>query len=217
MKDHYDGREDYFKAIPELYTHPVDGRAHSRTNVIPDTINCELPLDQQRGPGHRAFFWKLAGNSFHGFIAEYPPGRYTKTHAHESGPVLICLKGKGYTITWPRSLGTTPWKDGKGHLVKRVDYVPGGIVSAAPGDADWFHGHFGVSREDFRLMAFLGSAFPSRIFGAPGDEVISRNLDLKQGGNTIEYRDEDPQVRKDFETALRANGAQFQMPEHVYR
>ena len=30
-----------------------------------------------------------------------------------SAAVLICLKGKGYTYTWPADLGTTPWKDGK--------------------------------------------------------------------------------------------------------
>ena len=53
--------------------------------------------------------------------------------------------------------------------------------------------------------------------GAPGDEVIAQNQDINKGGNTIEYRDEDPQVRKMFEEALGNVGAEFAMPENVYR
>ena len=43
------------------------------------------------------------------------------------------------------------------------------------------------------------------------------NVDQKQGGNSIEYRDEDPQIRKDYIEALKKEGAEFQMPESVYR
>ena len=41
----------------------------------------------------------------------------------------------------------TPWKDGKADEVKRVDYEPVGMVSAAPGGARWYHQHFGASKE----------------------------------------------------------------------
>ena len=37
-------------------------------------------------------------------------------------PCSICLKGKGYTYTWPDRLGTTPWQDGKADEVLRQDY-----------------------------------------------------------------------------------------------
>lgn len=214
--DRYDEREDYFKARDELDRHPLSGRAMLWSNVIPDTVNCELPLDGQRGAGHRHFTFHMAGNTFLGFIAQYPSGRYSKCHAHESGPVLLCLRGKGYTITWPTQAGTRPWEAGKGHLVKRQDYVPGGLVSAAPGGSQWFHGHFGVGKEPLRVLAFLGG-YPRPVYGAPGDEVISRNLDINEGGNTIEYRDEDPQVRRDYMAALKANGVEFQMPESLYK
>jgi len=43
------------------------------------------------------------------------------------------------------------------------------------------------------------------------------NLDIKQGGSTIEYRDEDPQIRKMFQEQLANEGAAFNMPEKVYR
>jgi hypothetical protein len=54
------------------------------------------------------------------------------------------------------------------------------------------------------------------ISGAPREET-SFNLDQAEGGNSIEYKDEDPQIRKDYIEALEKEGAQFQMPESVYR
>src|SRR2546427_9979503 len=146
FKDRYDGSADYFKAHSELGKDLRHGRARNYGNIIPDADRVELPVDGQRGVGHRTFFWNLSGNSFQGFIAQYAPGRYSRCHAHEAGPVLLCLGGKGYTITWPGEAGTTPWGDGKGGLVPRQEHKAGGIVSAAPGDAGWVHGHYGASK-----------------------------------------------------------------------
>ncbi len=213
--DRYGADTDYFKPADQLNTNPLSGRYVNASNLVPDTMNCELPLENQRGAGHRHFSWKLSGNTFHGFLAEYPPGRYSKAHYHPSGAVVLCVGGKGYSITWPKELGIRPWEAGKGHLVKRQDYVAGGLVSAAPGGDNWYHAHFGTDKGRFRVLAFLGG-YPRPYYGAPGDET-TWNLDQIQGGNTIEYRDEDPQVRKDYLEALSKEGAEFQMPESVYR
>jgi hypothetical protein len=105
-------------------------------------------------------------------MAQYPPGRYSKAHFHPGGPALICLRGKGYLITWPREAGVRPWESGNGHLVKRQDYGECGVVAAAPGTDNWYHAHFGVSKEPFRVLAFLGG-FPRDLVGAPGDQVGS--------------------------------------------
>jgi len=101
-------------------------------------------------------------------------------------------------------------------LVQRQDYKPGGIVSAAPGDAGWFHGHFGASKEPLRVLAFLGG-YPRRVKGIPGVDWWGLNLDIKEGGHTIEYRDEDPHIRKMFQEQLAKEGADFNMPEGAYR
>jgi hypothetical protein len=37
-------------------------------------------------------------------------------------------------------------------------------------------------------------------------------LSVKKGGALLEYEDEDPAVRRDFEAALRAEGIESQMP-----
>ncbi len=213
--DRYGANADYFKPADQLTTNPHSGRYINPSNLIPDTMNCELPLENQRGAGHRHFTWQLSGNTFRGFLAQYPPGRYSKAHYHPSGAVVVCVGGQGYSITWPRELGIRPWETGKGHMVKRQDYTEGGLISAAPGGDNWYHAHFGTSKERFRVLAFLGG-YPRPVYGAPGDET-TWNLDQSQGGNTIEYRDEDPQVRKDFTEALKRSGAEFQMPESVYR
>ena len=53
----------------------------------------------------------MTGNSFYLWIGQHENGHYSKAHAHTSAAVLICIKGKGYTYTWPENLGITPWKD----------------------------------------------------------------------------------------------------------
>lgn len=213
--ERYEPGADYFKPANALEIDEYTGRHVNPGNLIPDTLGCELPLENQRGAGHCFFRWQLSGNTFRGFLAEYPPGRYSKAHYHPSGAVVVCVAGKGYSITWPKEIGIRPWEAGKGHMVKRQDYVAGGLVSAAPGGDDWYHAHFGTAKERFRVLAFLGG-YPRGVLGAPGDET-TWNLDQAQGGNTIEYRDEDPQIRKDFLAALEQEGAPFQMPEEVYR
>lgn len=233
FRDRYDPSNDYFKPWDEPGTEPLSQRALNGGALIPDAVNCEIPLDGQRGTGHRHFWLSvghltygslvagkkqrgMGGNFSAGFIAEYAVGRYSKTHAHESGPVLLCLSGSGYTLTWPTSAGTRPWESGTDHLVKRVDYGPGGVVSAAPGGAAWFHGHFPVSQEPLRVMAFLGG-FPRRTEGAPGDKIVFMNEDIKQGGTTIPYPEEDPKVRSIYQEEMAKAGAQSNMPEEIYK
>src|SRR3546814_20313432 len=67
---------DLFKPAEKLAIRPESGRHINPSNMLPDTMNCDLPLENHRGAGHRNFSWKLAGNTFIGFVAEYPPGRY---------------------------------------------------------------------------------------------------------------------------------------------
>jgi hypothetical protein len=155
----------------DLEKDPVRKRAAIRSNLFPDVVNCDLPLDNQRAP-------VIAGSSRYGngfiqdvttggFVAQYPTGRYSKAHYHQSGAVLVCLCGEGYTFNWPVELGPTPWTDGHGDKVNRVDYVPGGLVAAAPGGGGWFHQHFGVGAEPLRILNYWGG--PYGRWGSSGD------------------------------------------------
>ena len=218
FRDRFDGREDYFKAKDDVAPDPVRGLAMRRTNIIPDVINCELPLDNRRSPGYRRIEPHMVGNRFYLWIGQHETGRYSKAHAHGSAAVLICLQGKGYTYTWPSSLGPRPFSDGKRDKVVRVDYEPVGMVSAAPMSGDWFHQHFGISKDPLRLSAWFGpNNARGRKPGRPG--VMEKDMgaiDIRDGGSAIPYDEEDPLIRKEYEAALQGVGATSRMEDWLY-
>ena len=217
FRDQFNGADDFYKAKDDIEPDPVRGLAMRRTNLIPDIVNCDLPLDNRRSPGYRRIEPFMTGNNFYLWIAQHENGRYSKAHAHTSAAVLICLKGKGYTYTWPEHLGVTPWKDRKAEFVKRVDYEPVGMVSAAPGGARWFHQHFGVSKDPLRLTAWFGPNSPGREPGPPDETHIDYTaMDITEGGTSIPYWMEDPFVRKEYEMTLERVGTQNRMDPQFY-
>ncbi|MPZ48035.1 MAG: cupin [Dehalococcoidia bacterium] len=220
--------EDYWKPGEDFEPQPVRGRAMITTNLIPDAATTYLPLDNNRGPGHRWLAPNMVGNTMlQGWIAEYPSGRYAKAHyAHGGGAVLVCMRGSGYTIAWPKDIaGVNPWKDGYADLVKMTEYGPGGMVSAVPGPSNWFHQHFAYSKEPFRVFNYTGSvpgnenAFggvDGEDPGQGGEQVQASLTDIDKGGRAIPYYMEDPHIREYFTARLKEMGADFTMPEEVY-
>jgi hypothetical protein len=216
--DRFDGSQDYFKPKDDLAPDPVRGLAMRRTNIVPDIVNCELPLDNRRSPGYRRIEPHMARNRFYMWIGQHETGRYSKAHRHGSAAVLICVKGKGYTYTWPSEIGTRPFSDGKADQVFRVDYEPVGMVSAAPMSGDWFHQHFGVSKESLRLTAWFGANNSrSRKPGRPGEKQKDLGaIDIRDGGSAIPYDEEDPYIRKEYEETLAREGAVSRMEDWLY-
>ena len=45
-----------------------------RTNIIPDIIDCELPLDNRRSPGYRRIEPHMAGNRFYLWLGQHETG-----------------------------------------------------------------------------------------------------------------------------------------------
>jgi len=223
FRERYEMTDDFFKPRSELEMEPVRGRAAIRSNVFPDIVNAELPLDNQRAPGYRRIqptfsgFIQDAGTG--GFISQYPSGRYSKAHYHASGAVLVCLRGKGYTYNWPVDLGPTPWQEGKGDQVRVLEYVPGGLVAAAPGGGMWFHQHFGIGKDPLRVINYWGG--PHARWGIADerdDQIKAGNLfGIHEGGRTILYHEEDPFIRQEYQRRLRAEGVDFTMPESAFQ
>src|SRR3990172_8941042 len=55
FKDRFDPEaSDYFKYKEEVTPDPVRGLAMRKTNIIPDVMGCELPMDNRRSPGYRS-------------------------------------------------------------------------------------------------------------------------------------------------------------------
>ena len=218
FSDKYSGQDDFFNSKEDIEPDRVRGLAMRKTNFMTDIANCEMPLDNRRSPGYRRIEPEFSGSDFYLWIGQHETGRYSKAHKHESFAVLICLKGEGYSYTWPDSLGETPWKDGRSDKVMRQDYAPGGMVSAAPMSGNWFHQHFGVSKEALRLTAWFGVGnHPARKPGRPGEKLIDFGaIDLKKGGTAIPYSDEDPHIRTEFNEALKHAGVPSRMEERFY-
>jgi mannose-6-phosphate isomerase-like protein (cupin superfamily) len=217
------GAVDFFKARDEVEADPVRGRAAIRSNVFPDVAHCALPLDNQRAKGFRRiqpyFHGFIPEAGMGGFVGEYPSGRYSKAHYHASGAVLVCLTGKGYTFNWPVAAGQRPWEAGHGSSVKVLDYVPGGLVAAAPGGGQWFHQHFSVGRSPLRVLNFWGG--PAGGWGNEEDrdkeEIPAWNIyGIEHGGRSINYRNEDPEVRRYYFARLAEEGVEPDMPDSMF-
>ena len=216
--DRFSADEDFYRPVDDVEPDPIRGLAMRRTNLVPDVFNCELPLDNRRSPGWRRVEPFMTGNKFYLWIGQHETGRYSKAHAHTSAAILICVKGRGYTYTWPEECGVTPWTDGHGDKVKRVDYEPVGMVSAAPGGARWYHQHFNTSNEPFRLTAWFGPNHPSLVTGMPpGEKQLDyTGMDITEGGTSIPYWMEDPFVREEFKRSIDATGATSRMEPSRY-
>ncbi|MFZ3287682.1 MAG: cupin [Telluria sp.] len=215
--DRFSGAEDFFKPKDDIEPDPVRGLAMRRTNLIPDAINCELPLDNRRSPGFRRIEPFMTNNCFYFWIGQHENGRYSKAHAHTSAAVLICVKGKGYTYSWPERLGETPWKDGHADQVRRLDYEPVGLVTAAPGGARWYHQHFSTSGDPFRLTAWFGPHNPGRDPGPPGEKHTDYTaIDVTEGGTAIPYWMEDPFIRNEYNAKLKQDNVTNRMDPDWY-
>ncbi|MPZ24630.1 MAG: cupin, partial [Dehalococcoidia bacterium] len=80
FRERYDEEPDYFTPSLETYATPELGRAMWGTNIIPDIVDCELPLDNQRSPGYRRIEPHMAGSKLYTFIGQ-----------HEPAPILLCF------------------------------------------------------------------------------------------------------------------------------
>src|SRR6202795_1644415 len=192
-------------------TASICGSASTRTAAFPRGTTPPPPP----GSGYRGVEPAMAKNRFYLWIGQHETGRYSKAHKHASAAVLVCVKGKGYTYTWPEALGTTPWKDGRADKILRQDYEPGGMVSAAPMSGDWFHQHFGVGKEGLRISAWHGpNNQRARKAGLPGEQLMDYGaIDLSKGGSAIPYHQEDKSIRREFEATLQREGVASPMEE----
>ena len=91
------------------------------------------------------------------------------------------------------------------------------MVTAAPGGARWYHQHFSVSKDPFRLTAWFGPHNPGRDPGAPGSKHTDYTArDLDEGGTAIPYWLEDPFVREEYQKTLADNGVPSRMDPSWY-
>ena len=178
--DRYNGEEDFFSGKAKT---PADGFCD--TNFIRDVRSLEIPERKDRGAGGRMLMIEMSNNVMSAHISQFPVGTYKKAHRHGAGAHVIILKGEGFSMVWR-----------EGEDMKRYNWRAGSLL--VPPER-WFHQHFNVGGEPARYLAL--KPFSSRKF--PGlRKQWGTSESVKNGGDQIEYEDEDPLVRQIFEDEL---------------
>ena len=159
------------------------------TNFVPDLAAIELKSWGDRGAGGTNIMFVLADGSMHAHISEMPVGTYKKGHRHGPGFHVMCVTGHGYSLCW---------YEGEKEL-RRIDWKHG--VVFPPADQQ-FHQHFNLSREPARYLAtgVGGLRYPittqqrRSLLGLKPGEKGAVSTPIKEGGDQIEYEDQDPRI-----------------------
>ncbi|MBI4489321.1 MAG: hypothetical protein HY694_09575 [Deltaproteobacteria bacterium] len=210
----FDGRADYF--VMSSKREERGGFMAWDSNFIADVRTAEVDPQEGKGSGVHITSFDMGGSTLVGHIAHWPVGRYHKAHHHQGGAILLILRSKGYTLMWPQEAGETPYKEKRGDQVVKIDWREGSVFSPPTG---WFHQHFNTGKEPARQLALRYSGQSGKYLLGTAKALNREGVrtSTREGGTLIEYEDEDPQIRYDYEADLRKEGISLQMPGFTYR
>jgi quercetin dioxygenase-like cupin family protein len=198
------GEERYFRGEGEFRA-VKPGRHQWETNFVSDLTSFQLPEWKERGAGGTSsnVQFTLAASTMHAHISEFGVGTYKKAHRHDAGAHIFCVTGQGYSLLW---------LDGQNPVdTVRVEWKPGTLY--APPDGPTFHQHFNTANVPSRyfVMSFGGA----RYFVSNARKANYQNMDksVAEGGNQIEYQDEDPRILELYERECASNGVASRMRE----
>jgi mannose-6-phosphate isomerase-like protein (cupin superfamily) len=166
------------------------------SKFIPDVATMELQSWKERGAGGTNVMLEIADSSMCGHISEFPVGTYKKGHRHGAGAHVIIISGQGFSLLW---------RDGE--PMQRVDWKRGSTV--VPADRQ-FHQHFNTGATPARYLALRWGSKKYPVFKKFGIDVPT-----SQGGDQIEYYDEDPSILPMFEAELARSGAVSKMADVI--
>jgi hypothetical protein len=173
------------------------------TNFIPDLSTLELRGWKERGAGGSSIIFTLADGLMHAHSSEMPVGTYKKGHRHGADFHVFCVHGTGYSLLW--------YPDDKDF--RRVDWQHGVVFTPPDG---MFHQHFNTNPTPARYLAIaVGSQrYPfveskRRLFDFGVDTSV------KDGGNQIEYEDQDPRIHEIYLRELKKTGVESRMGQFI--
>ncbi len=194
--DRYRGGKDYFSGQGTLYSDANSMQKVWETNFIPDLMKLDLVEWTERGGGGKSLSFQFSENVMTAHMSEFSVGTYKKAHRHGPGAHVIIVSGEGYTLMWAG-----------GDPIQRYDWKVGSMI--VPPEA-WWHQHFNISKEPAKYLALHGRTSRKYI---SGEKRWKGHTNVKEGGDQIEYEDEDPTVRETFEKELAKHGVRCKMPE----
>jgi uncharacterized RmlC-like cupin family protein len=189
---HFAGEGDFIPVKP--------GKHMWETNFLPDARRFKLHEWGARGAGAAHIQVLLADGVLHCHISEMPVGTYKKAHRHPPDVHIYIVSGEGYSLLFYEG-------DEK---MRRVDWRPGWVF--APPDM-MFHQHFNGGSEPVRYIAFTQGSVRYPMTEHMRRVYAKVDVDVKKGGNQIEYRDQDPRVHQIFIEELARKGVVPRMTE----
>lgn len=188
--EHFRGEGNFIPVRP--------GKHMWETNFIPNALDLKLQAWAARGGESSHIQLILADSTLHAHMSEMPVGTYKKAHRHGPDVHVFSLSGEGYSLFW---------YDGDEDFT-RIDWRPGWVF--APPDM-MFHQHFNASNERSRYLA-IGHGSVRYPFTQNMWKVYRGvDVDVKGGGNQIEYEDQDPRVHEIFRGELAKRGVASRM------
>jgi quercetin dioxygenase-like cupin family protein len=202
------GKDEYYSGQGDLVL-VRPGNHMWETNFVPDLEQLELQAWADRGGGSTNIMFVLADGIMHAHISEMPSGTYKKGHRHGPGAHVMCVVGTGYSLLW--------FEGDEDFL--RIDWKHG--VVFPPADRQ-LHQHFNTSNRPARYLATgVGSlrypltAAKRRASGTTSPGAKSAvSTSIKDGGDQIEYQDQDSRIHPLWLNEMRKNGAEPKMDKY---
>jgi mannose-6-phosphate isomerase-like protein (cupin superfamily) len=172
------------------------------TNFVADVTGFEVKAWNARGVGSAHVQFGLADGNIHAHCSEMGVGTYKKGHRHGPDFHVFIVSGHGYSLFW---------HDGDEDFT-RFDWKQGSVF--APTGGIW-HQHFNNAGVPARYVATaMGS---TRYPFTAEKRAIKRgvDLDVRKGGNQIEYEHQDPRIHRLFLEELARNGLACRMGDFM--
>ena len=192
---YYSGEGEFLPVRP--------GRHMWETNFVPNVSELELRIWAARGAAGTSIVFSLADGVMHAHTSEMPVGTYKKGHRHGADFHVFCVHGTGYSLLW--------YPGDKDYV--RVDWKHG--VVFAPPDG-MFHQHFNTNPTPARYLAIAwGSQRYPFVQSKRNHFDTGVDTSLKEGGNQIEYEDQDRRIHEIYLKDLKKNGVDSRMGEFI--
>ena len=191
FEDRFSAQDDYFDGQGKLHWDRV-----LETNFVPDVNTVELYQWKERGAGGSNVRFELGHNTMAAHVSQFPLGTYKKGHRHGPGYHVVMLNGSGYSLMWPggaTEMTEVNWKVGS-------LFVPPGL---------WWHQHFVTGNEPARYLAIRWGGNKWKLAQYLDNQGVDK--DVSQGGNQIEYEDQDPKIHRMYLERCAANGVPVKM------
>jgi hypothetical protein len=138
----------------------------------------------------------------HAHVSEMPAGTYKKAHRHGAGYHVMCVGGEGYSLMW---------YEGQRDFV-RIDWTHGVVFPPAERQ---FHQHFTTSKVPARYLATGFGSLRYPFTAARRQEILGEKVSFststKEGGDQIEYADQDPRIHPIFLAEMEKHGIKAKM------